>query len=213
MSIKSFAEIISSSFLAALLLGASGCGDEPSAAQPGPAAGMNPIGAGAAPGEADAGPLGDSPTVKQIMGKLTRGPGSLTPVIAHELNVDPPAWDTIQPQTREYARLAAAMGKNDPPRGSMESWSQLTAAFASSAEALNKAAEAKDRDAALEAHEAITGSCMSCHREHRRGGAGMAGPGMGGPGMGGPGRGGPPIGRQGRRPQGQIPKGAAAPGG
>jgi hypothetical protein len=156
----------------------------------------------------DTAPLGDSPTVKQIMGKLTRGPGSLTPIIGRALEADPPAWESIRPQTEEYARLAAAMGKNDPPRGGKESWSTLTSAFASSAKALKKAVEAKDREAALEAHSAITGSCMNCHREHRRGGGDMGGPGMGGPPMGRPGGGGPPMGGPGGRQRAGLPKNA-----
>ena len=41
------------------------------------------------------------------MSKLSRGPNSLTPVIGKALEADPPAWDTIVPQTQEYARLAA----------------------------------------------------------------------------------------------------------
>jgi hypothetical protein len=122
------------------------------------------------------------------MGKLTKGPASLTPVIGKELEADPPAWDTITPQSKEYARLAGLMGKNEPPRGNKDSWSKLTTAFASSADALNKAVLAKDRDAALEAHSTLAGSCMGCHREHRRGGPGMGGPGMGGPPLGGTGR-------------------------
>jgi hypothetical protein len=151
------------------------------------------------------GPLGDSPTVKQIMFKLNgRAPGALTQAIGKALEADPPAWETIQPQTQEYARLASTMGNNEPPRGSKESWSKLTAALASSAEALKKAAEAKDRDAALEAHGTISGSCMECHREHRRGGPG-GGPGMGGPGVGRPGMGGPPMG-PGRRQSRGLPR-------
>jgi hypothetical protein len=124
------------------------------------------------------------------MGKLTKGPNSLTPVIGKELEADPPAWDTIQPQTKEYARLAAAMGKNDPPKGTKESWTKLSAVFADSAAALDKAAQARNRDAAVEAHGQIAGSCMECHRAHRQMGPGMGG-GGGGPRGGFP-KGGPP---------------------
>jgi hypothetical protein len=194
-----------------LLLIASGCGEEPGAVLSGPGAGPGASGPGPGPAAADVATLGDSPTVKQIMGKLTRGPASLTGIIGRELEADPPAWEMIQPQTQEYARLAAAMGKNEPPRGSKESWSKLTGEFASSAGAMDKAAKAKDRDAALEAHGAITGSCMNCHREHRGGGPGMGGPGMGGPGMG-PGIGGPPMGPPGPRQRGARPKNSPPPG-
>jgi hypothetical protein len=120
-----------------------------------------------------------TPTIRQIMGKLTRGPNSLTPVLGKELQAEAPDWATIQPQTEEYARLAAAMVQNKPRRGSPESWAKLSSAFADTASALNKAAQAKNRDAALEAHGQIEGSCMECHREHRMMGRGMGK--MGGP--------------------------------
>ncbi|MFI5457856.1 MAG: cytochrome c, partial [Isosphaerales bacterium] len=186
MSITFFRGLISSSVAAALLLAAWGCGDDPGADPSGPGPGPGPganrpgrgPGPGAGPGAVDAGPLGASPTTKQIMVKLNgREPGALTKAIGKALEADSPAWETIGPQTQEYARLAAAMSKNDPTRGSKESWAKLATAFATTAEALNKAAQAKDRDAALEAHGIINGSCMECHREHRRGGPGGGGPG------------------------------------
>ena len=182
--------------LTALVLGPVGCGDDSGAVPPGPGPGPGP-----APGGMGAEPVGANPTIRQIMGKLTKGPGSLTAVIGKALEADAPPWDTIGPQAQEYARLAASMSENNPPRGTKESWTKLTSEFASASEALNKAAQAKDRDAALEAHGVLTGSCMGCHREHRRG------PGMGGPPMGGPPMGGPPGGGQ----RGAFPKGAAPP--
>jgi hypothetical protein len=133
---------------------------------------------------------GDS-KIKQIMGTLTKGPNSLTSVIGRELEASPPAWETIQPQASEYARLAGQMGQLDPPKGSKESWAKLTSAYAGSAAALDKAAQAKDLDEAKGAHKRIQNSCMECHREHR-GGPGF-GIGPGGP-QGVPPRGGPPQG-------------------
>jgi hypothetical protein len=139
--------------------------------------------------QAESGPAGVGPgpstPIKEIMTKLTKGPGSLTPVISQELNTDPPPWDTIQTQTKEFAQLAASMGKYDPPKGSKDSWATLTSAYSEAAASLDKAAQAKDKNAALEAHKTLANSCMSCHQAHR----GM-GPGMGMPGKGPPG--GPP---------------------
>jgi hypothetical protein len=154
---------------------------EPNAPPPGPGAGANRPGP-----EPPVDTTTGTPTIRQIMGKLTKGPNSLTPVIGKELEADAPDWNTIQPQTDEYARLAAALAQNTPRKWSPESWAKLSAAFSESAGALNKAAKAKNRDAALEAHSQITGSCMECHRQHRMG------PGMGK--MGGP----PPSGAPGR---------------
>jgi hypothetical protein len=107
------------------------------------------------------------------MGRLTKGPNSLTPLIGKALEAEAPDWTAIQPQTDEYARLAAALAKNTPRKGSPESWTKLSAAFGESADLLNKAAKAKNRDAALEVHGQISGSCMECHRQHRTMGPGM----------------------------------------
>jgi hypothetical protein len=131
--------------------------------------------------------------IKDIMTKLAKGPNSLTPVLGNELKADPPAWETIQGQTKEYAQLAGELVKYNPPKGSKESWTKWTGEYSASASELDKAAQAKDKDAALEAHGKIANSCMACHREHRMMGPGMGGP-RGGMGPGGPPPGGPPPG-------------------
>jgi cytochrome c556 len=94
----------------------------------------------------------------------------LTPVLGKALEAPEPAWETIQKQTREFAELAAALGKNTPPRGSKESWEKLTSAYAAAAAGLDRAAQGKDRDAALTAHRQLEGSCKACHNAHRMGG-------------------------------------------
>ena len=124
------------------------------------------------------------------MVKLNKGPSSLGILLDTELKAEKPAWETIQPQTKEYAQLAGDMVKHDPARGSKESWAKLAAAYAESATELDKAAQAKDKDAARDAHTELSNSCMACHRQHRGGGPGMGG------GMRRPG-GGPPGGPQG----------------
>jgi hypothetical protein len=129
---------------------------------------------------AGGGPGRPSTPVGEIMTKLGKGPQSLTETIGRELKTDPPPWDAIQPQTKEYAQLAASMSQYDPPRGSKESWAKQTASFSESAAALDRAADSRDKNAALAAHGALTKSCMACHREHR------AGPGGRGRSPGGP---------------------------
>jgi len=106
-----------------------------------------------------------------------------------------PAWDTIQPKTQEYALLTSKLGELEPVRGTKDSWTRLTLAFADSAAELEHAAQAKDKDKTKEALDTLGGSCMACHRQHRVMGPGMGGP-PGGRGMGPPpgGPGGPPPG-------------------
>src|SRR5712692_8424983 len=69
---------------------------------------------------------GGDANLKQIMGKIGRGPNALSALLDREVKADPPAWETIQPQTAEYAKLATDLGKSDPPRGSKDSWAKLS---------------------------------------------------------------------------------------
>jgi hypothetical protein len=136
------------------------------------------------------------------MARLNNGPAALDKAVGKGLEVEQPEWATLQKQTSEYAQLAADLGKSDPPKGSKDSWAKLTAVFASSAAALDRAVQAKNRGGALEIRENIAGSCMECHREHRM---------MGGMGRGGMGRGGMGP-RGGGPPGGGFPGGGAPPG-
>jgi hypothetical protein len=141
------------------------------------------------------------------MNKLGR-PGALTDVIGKELQQAPTPWEAIQEQAKDYSHSAGELGKFNPPRGDKESWTKLTAMFAETAAELEKAATAKDKDAASTAHDQLKNSCNECHKDHRRmgrGGPGGFGPpgGPGGPPPGGPGgAGGPPGGGRGAAPPG-----------
>jgi hypothetical protein len=181
---------VSSVCLAALLL-VGGCGegdgkDQEAQSPPGGAGGM-PGGGGPGGG----GPA--SPGIKQIMTKLAKGPNSLTPLIGSELGQNPPPWETIHGQTKEYSQSASELGKYDPPKGAKESWIKLTTAFADSAAELDRAATAKNKETAMVAHDQLKNSCNACHQEHRR---------MGGGGRGGPPGFGPRVGPSGPPPGG-----------
>src|SRR5262249_27921967 len=124
--------------------------------------------------------------------------------------------------TKEYKELVQSLTQHDPPRGSKESWSKLTGAFVDSASALEKAVQAKEKDAAVSAHKAISASCMACHQQHRGGPGGMMG-GFGPPGkvLGPPGKEGgfsppgkgfdPPPGRDGGNPPAESPDSSPPP--
>ena len=113
------------------------------------------------------GPAGARTPIADVMVKLGRGPQALSPLIGQELQAEPPPWETIQPQAKEFAELTASLAQYDPPKGSKESWAKLTAAYAESAAALDRAAQAREQDAAVAAHSTLAGSCMACHRQHR----------------------------------------------
>jgi hypothetical protein len=107
--------------------------------------------------------------IREIMGKLAKGPESLVTQLDTELKSDSPPWDTVQTQTKQLLSLAIAMGAEEPPQGEKASWAKLTAEFAGSASDMNRAALAEDKDAALDAHDKITNSCIVCHKAHKGG--------------------------------------------
>ena len=140
MLTRSFRGLKFSALATCIMLAVAGCSDDTEPNLPPPGAGAAAAGPGPEP------PLdtkNGTPTIKQIMGRLTKGPNSLTPVIGKALEAETPDWSTIQPQTDEYARLAAALGQNKPRRGSPESWAKLTAAFSESASASTRPSRPK----------------------------------------------------------------------
>ena len=110
---------------------------------------------------------GESMSTRAIMGKIGKGPQALQGKLGKELKGDAPPWDALQAQTTEYVALASALAKNEPRRGSKESWTKLSTAFAESASALDQAVRSKNRDAAMAAHAALGNACMSCHQQHK----------------------------------------------
>lgn len=205
----------------AALLFLGGCADEgagPSANPTGPGTAQAPLPqrpGGFGPGNGPGGPEAGPPSgIRKIMMTIGRGPNALTEVIGRELNEPQPPWETIQDQSKNYAQMSLELAKLEPPKGPKESWSEKTEALAGLAAELDKAAQAKDKDAALTAHGELKNSCMACHREHRTMGRGM-GMGMGGPPggfRGGRPGGGPPGGFPGG-PPGGGPPGGGPPGG
>jgi hypothetical protein len=154
--------------------------------------GVPPPGMGGGPqGMGFGGPKGRGP-IGQTMTKLFKGRPSLKDSIGQELNSDSPSWDTIKPQTKEFAEQVASLSKYDPPKGGKDSWTKLTTAFSEQASALDRAAAAKNKNDALTAYSTISESCKACHQAHRGGpGGGMGMPPGGFRGKGGP-PGGPP---------------------
>lgn len=126
--------------------------------------------------------------IHQAMMKLFKGQPSLKDSIGQELQSDSPAWETIQPQAKEFAELAASLKDYDPPRGSKESWTKQATSFSESASALERAVKAKKKEDAKSAYQTLTDkqTCNACHQEHKGGPGGM------GPRGGFRGRGGPP---------------------
>jgi hypothetical protein len=105
--------------------------------------------------------------IHEAMVRLSKGPDALVPKLGVALRSEAPPWATIQTESKEVAQLASSLAQYEPPVGSKASWAKLTAEYARTAETLDQAAQAKDRDAALAAHKALGDSCLGCHKAHK----------------------------------------------
>jgi hypothetical protein len=108
----------------------------------------------------------DTPTVKQIMTKVNKGPKSLHQQIEKALKGDP-NWDDMAKQTKEYAKLCACMARNAPPQGEKDSWAKLTKQYGEDSKALDEAVAKKDKTAVAKAHKKLNESCTACHNAHK----------------------------------------------
>jgi hypothetical protein len=108
-----------------------------------------------------------TPSIDTIMKRLNGKNGIQKAALPAALKASPVDWAGVQKLTKEYADLAGALGKNDPPKGDKMNWEKLTKAYADNAKELHAAAEKKDKDAVQSLHRKFGGMCMNCHRAHR----------------------------------------------
>lgn len=109
------------------------------------------------------------PTIKEIMGKLNKGPNSLCPTIGKGLRADDPKWDELQKESKDFVVIAEGLSKNNPPRGDKANWDKLAKTYVDNAKAFEDAAQKKDKKAAQAAHMRLADmkSCNACHNAHR----------------------------------------------
>ena len=110
---------------------------------------------------------GDEPaSIKDVM-KLVKGPKAPIAQVKTQLAEASPDWAGLEKLSKEFVDLTADLGKNEPPKGSAESWKKLSDAYYGYAKDLDKAAKAKDKAAAEAAHKKLSTSCKSCHSVHK----------------------------------------------
>ena len=115
-----------------------------------------------------AGAADDSPaSIDKIMETLHKGRRSPLSTLKAALKSPSPDWAVVQKQSKTYAKVAADLPKNDPPKGDAASFKKLAKAFASNAKALDEAAKKEDLQEARAAFRKIGGACMGCHEAHK----------------------------------------------
>lgn len=105
--------------------------------------------------------------IEKIMSTLHKGKKSPMATLKGALKSQSPDWTVVQKETKTYAKLAADMPKNDPPKGDAASFKKLAKTYADNAKSLDDAAKKEDLASAKTAFGKIGRSCMECHKAHR----------------------------------------------
>jgi hypothetical protein len=107
-----------------------------------------------------------TPSCEDVMSKVN-GKKGLVAKVGTAAKGD--KWDDAQKLAKEIKDLGAALGKNDPPRGSKESWAKLTKKYEEQTAAIADAADKKDAAAVTKATDAFTAkeNCAACHGAHK----------------------------------------------
>jgi cytochrome c556 len=115
-----------------------------------------------------AGAADDSPaSIDKIMETLHKGRRSPLSTLKAALKSPSPDWAVVQKQSKTYAKVAADLPKNDPPKGDAASFKKLAKAFAANAKTLEESAAKEDLAATKAAFGKLGSACMTCHDAHK----------------------------------------------
>jgi hypothetical protein len=122
----------------------------------------------ATPGiDPDAEPAAQGP-MRSTMRKMHDRFDGIFPHIASGL-AENPDWTEVQKLTGEYLENARIVIALDPPKGSKDSWANLTKQYLANAKELDDAANKKDAPKCIAVQRKLAQSCKSCHSVHRDG--------------------------------------------
>jgi cytochrome c556 len=108
-----------------------------------------------------------TPTVKEVMVAITKGPNAALGQTKKALGSTPPDWKAAKAAAVALRSHAPALAKNTPPKGEKSSWTKKAEAFGKDCVALADALDKEDLSAANAAQGRLGKSCMDCHRAHR----------------------------------------------
>ncbi|MDR3635872.1 MAG: cytochrome c [Isosphaeraceae bacterium] len=109
----------------------------------------------------------DTPSIKEIMGKLHKGANAPLGKLKGALKAESPDWKEVQSLSKDFVILGAGLAKNEPPRGDKAAYEKLANSYYENAKDLDNAAKAEDKDKSQAALNKIGASCKACHTAHK----------------------------------------------
>jgi len=106
-------------------------------------------------------------SIKDIMKKAHKGEECLVSEVSVALHQDEPEWQATQKNVAELIRLGNMLTKKEPPKGSKDSWEQLTQGYVDRAKIVHDKLEQKDLPASRTAFDSLLETCKGCHLVHK----------------------------------------------
>jgi len=106
-----------------------------------------------------------TPSISEIM-KKGHGSKGLLKGIGAEVKAG--KWEDAKSDAKLLKAFGEALGKNEPEKGSKESWKKLTDEYKENTAAVAKAADKEDADGVAAGLKKIGGSCKGCHSAHKQ---------------------------------------------
>lgn len=108
----------------------------------------------------------DSPklvTIKHVMAAQ----GQLSKAIPQAIKAG--EWDLVKKHAADWVHASEVLAGNEPPKGTKESWKELTDKYTAATKTLLAAAESKEEKGATDAVAALGKTCGACHGAHKPG--------------------------------------------
>jgi hypothetical protein len=105
-------------------------------------------------------------TIKEVMANHKKD--QLRAQITAELKEAEPDWAALEPKTKEYAAVAAALAAFEPPKGDKEAFQDVAKAFANGIKQVDQAVQKKDAKTASAALARSGMLCAKCHSAHKK---------------------------------------------
>ncbi len=110
----------------------------------------------------------ETPSIKVVMQKLHKGANSPLASLKKSLSEPKPDWKKVQDKSKDFVMLGASLAKNDPPKGDKASWKKLSDAYYTASKDMDDAAKKEDLKGTKDAYKTVSGSCMACHKAHKK---------------------------------------------
>jgi hypothetical protein len=105
-------------------------------------------------------------SIKEIMTKAHGGKKSLYAIVWNDIHRDRPNWQRSRKNLAEMIRLCSLLTKQEPPKGTKESWQKLVQGYLDQAKTVQGNLEKENVAESRTTYDKLLKTCKVCHNIH-----------------------------------------------